>query len=215
MKSQNSKFISKYALSKTRGAIYGFWLSTGLANILKRRRIKKLNQIFDGALFNEGKSLKILEIGCGSGKDFIQFFKGSGHQLWGLDVFETGIVQDNFTFVNANANSIPFPDGYFDIVVSIGVFEHIAPIEDLCASISEAKRVSKKFCIMVPSISTIFEPHFWGILWQLSKMKPGAPRGTNYFSDDAWSSFRGFAGATIKRVYYIPLMISNLFIHNA
>ncbi len=142
---------------------------------------------------------------------------GSPHELWGLDIFDVGFRQEKFTFIQGDAENIDFPDKFFDVVISIGVLEHIVPIEKLAKVISEIERVSKAYCIVVPSISTIVEPHVWQVFWQLKSMRSPKLSGLNYFSDEAWLSFKGFidGGAKVRRAYYLPPLISNLFIYKA
>ena len=132
------------------------------------------------------------------------------HNLYGIDVFDTGLAQDNFKLIIADAETIPFPDGWFDIVVSFGVLEHIEPIDKLDRVIKEIKRVAKKYCIVVPSISTVIEPHMLSPFWQLRHHNMSW--NLNYFSDEAWTKFSDFHDAKTKRTYYLSLLISNLMV---
>jgi len=134
----------------------------------------------------------------------------SPHRFWGVDPIETGLAQENFTFIKANGIDLPFPDGYFDAVVSIGVLEHVEPIENLCKVITEIERVAKRYVVIVPAINTFLEPHTQAIWWQLRPVK--RIEQLNYFSDMAWLKFSGFRAATITRFDYLPGLITNLAI---
>lgn len=195
---------------------YPVWkhnLSTGL----KKRRLLHINRILDGRLLDKAwlNGKRILEIGCASGADFIQFFKEyQDVDITGIDISHYDIQQSNVTFMVMDAEKTPFEDKQFDFTVSIGVLEHIQPVEKLCRVIAEIDRISKEYVVLVPSISTFLEPHTGDFFWQLR------PRGRkrnynhlNYYSDDAWLQFGGFSGAKITRFGYIPLLIENSIIY--
>jgi len=140
--------------------------------------------------------------------------EGRSCQLYGLDPFDAGIRQANFQFICGDMDHIPFPDKFFDVTLSFGVMEHIEPFEKLSAGIKEMVRVGKQYCMVVPCISTRFEPHCWKYKWQ---MKSGInyPEDVNYMSDAAWTKFEGFKGAKVARFDYIPLLITNLMIYGS
>jgi ubiquinone/menaquinone biosynthesis C-methylase UbiE len=183
---------------------------------LKKRRISYFSTLLGGHLFDESwlSGKNILEIGCSSGADFLQFFKDiKGVRFTGIDILPQKIKQPNVTFLQMDAEVTPFQDKSFDLTVSIGVLEHIQPIEKLCKVIAEIDRISKEYVVIVPNISTLLEPHTVDFLWQLRAMnKKKKYSALNYFSDEAWLQFGGFSGAKITRFAYIPLLIKNTII---
>ena len=187
--------------------------STGL----KERRAQRLMELVPRP---EGRPLRVLEVGCGNGKDLMQFLSdGSQYQIWGVDVKYQGFTQDNFTFCEADGADMPFPDKYFDVVVTVGVLEHIEPMEKLCAMIKEMDRVGEHLVSVVPCISTFLEPHCGGIRWPMKLHpeymgeQPGIPLHLNFFTDHTWTKFEGFAGCTVKRFYYLAPLIRNTVIY--
>lgn len=210
--SMDERFIKQYSRrNPIKNAIYKIWWQSSVSQWLKMRRLRAVDQLFDGALLAQPHALNVLEVGCGTGKDFIRLLSNTNHNLYGIDIFDTGLAQDNFKLIITDTETIPFPNGYFDIVVSFGVLEHLEPIDKLDRTIKEIRRVAKKYCIVVPSISTLVEPHMWSPVWQLRHHK--LPRNLNYFSDETWTKFSGFHDAKTKRTYYLPLLISNLYIY--
>lgn len=148
---------------------------------------------------SDGKKNKILDIGCSNGKDAIQFLDDNNKfELYGVDILENQIEQDNFSFIKCNAEKIPFEDDYFDIVISIGALEYIEPMEKLSRVIKEINRAGKSYVIAIPSVSTIVEPHTMGLFWPLRLHKDMLHKDTkaklklNFFSEHTWSKFEGF-----------------------
>jgi|GEM_PF-1833569 len=97
---------------------------------------------------------KILDIGCGNGRDSI-FLAKSGYNVIGIDITPKAIIlakknkkdllknkiqSQNLKFTVANAEKLPFKDEFFDGVYSIGVFH----CTNLNKSLKEAVRVLKE-----------------------------------------------------------------------
>jgi SAM-dependent methyltransferase len=91
---------------------------------------------------------KILDIGCGKG---FQLYEISllvpGVEIYGLDISSYAIenskeeVKDRLQV--GNANQLPFPDNYFDLVFSITTLHNLHNY-DLDKALREMERVSKK-----------------------------------------------------------------------
>ena len=101
------------------------------------------------AEFSHHAGEKVLEIGLGVGTDLVEYAKGGAH-VYGVDL---GEEQVNLTRLNfelhglayrdlsvQNAMQIEYPDQFFDLVYSFGVFHH-APDTGKC--IDEAYRILK------------------------------------------------------------------------
>jgi len=87
----------------------------------------------------------LLEIGCGNGRDSI-FFARSGYTVSAIDVAQGAIdlarenakkAEVSIDFQKANAEDIPYVDGYFDALFSLSVLHS----SDLNKSIPETVRV--------------------------------------------------------------------------
>jgi hypothetical protein len=190
------------------------WHQSGFANTLKKRRFDYFMQLASPSVANL-ESVRLLDLGCANGKDLLRYlFDDSRFELHGIDVEDHDVREQNFQFHHIDAEQTHFPDDHFDITVSMGVLEHIQPIEKLCRVISEIRRISKSYYILVPSIATMLEPHTGAIRWQLKDHNRKKPYShLNYFSDEAWLQFEGFKGATTKRRSYIPLVKQDLWIY--
>ncbi len=91
----------------------------------------------------------VLEVGCNLGQQLRHLDLGSGVRLCGVDV-QTEVLRvaqsvvPAATFVRADARSLPFADGAFDLVFTSGVLIHIPPA-DLGRAMDEIHRVSARW----------------------------------------------------------------------
>jgi len=75
---------------------------------------------------------RILDVGCGSGGHLLRFLLGgaAAAHLHGIDVIPERIenakkAHPGMTFHLGNANALPYPDAYFDVVTQFTVFSSI------------------------------------------------------------------------------------------
>ncbi len=102
----------------------------------------------DVARFDQYRGKKLLEVGCGMGTDLLQYARG-GAVVTGLDLTlhhlelackRFGLFRQSGTFVNGDAERLPFPDQSFDFVFSNGVLHHTP---DTQRAVEEIHRVLK------------------------------------------------------------------------
>lgn len=194
---------------------------SGYQNAISLKRFRMIDDLMNGFISRDhAQPVQILDIGCYIGKDFVKFLKGRADiHLYGLDIADAGLRQENFDLIIGDASQIPFPDRFFDLSLSIGVLEHIVPIEKLSRAISEINRVSKTHISIMPSNGTLIEPHMARFFWHLQDGNRHALPGSRqfdhliYMSDESWKSFAGFKDAKTKRYWHIPLLINNLVVY--
>ena len=107
---------------------------------------------------------KILEAGCGLGRWVIALSK-EGYDVTGIEIYEEALntikknyTADNLTLVHGDIFNMNFPDESFDVITSLGVFEHFEDPGIQKEAIMEHKRVLKKngiLLITVPYLSFI------------------------------------------------------------
>ena len=98
------------------------------------------------AQFAETRGLKVLEVGVGMGADYLEWLKAGAHAT-GVDVSPVSLERARrrcelagcrADLRVANAEHLPFPDNFFDVVYSYGVMHH-SP--DTAQCLREACRV--------------------------------------------------------------------------
>lgn len=193
---------------------YKFWKSKA-STVWRKRRF---NKIIGLVPLPRGEAVRVLEVGCANGKDFLQFLPEDGFEIWGVDIKPCD-PGERVNFVRADAAELPFPDGYFDLVVSVGLLEHIEPMEKLCEVIREFERVGRHQISVVPSIATLLEPHSCQAAFPLRLHKnmlswqEGVALHLNFFTEHTWTKFKGFYGCDVKRFYYIFPFIRNTVVY--
>jgi SAM-dependent methyltransferase len=104
--------------------------------------------IFEFADFKSARGKEVLEIGVGMGADYLEWLK-AGARATGVDLSASSLEQARRRcelagyqpdLRPADAENLPFPDNFFDIVYSYGVMHH-SP--DTARCIREARRVLK------------------------------------------------------------------------
>ncbi len=117
-----------------------------------------LNRILGGFLRSE-KSLRVLDVGCGSGY-VLSGLEKSGAKVVGVDASRTALkICRNRGIANiygAFAEQLPFDNEQFDVVISMDVYEHI---EDDVAAMREAGRimpVGGKLIVFVPAVRALW-----------------------------------------------------------
>ena len=126
----------------------------------RKMRYSFIHNLTKDVLDADGNYKTVLEVGCHTGRDFLKYLTDrSDVKLHGLDIKDYGFRAQNFEMIIGDAENIDFPDKYFDLAVSFGVFEHIQPMEKLSTAIKEIDRVSKNYVVMVPAINSLLEPH--------------------------------------------------------
>jgi tRNA (uracil-5-)-methyltransferase TRM9 len=111
----------------------------------EKKRRKNLGILEKLSIFKHEKYLKVIDLGSGLGHT-LKHLAGHFYDFYGLelDVERILVSQEKERIVCADMKYIPFSDGFFDIVLCIGVIHHLSNVDDYLLLIREIKRVLKK-----------------------------------------------------------------------
>ncbi len=106
----------------------------GYNELHREEQLNKLNIIADEINVNSGT--KLLDVGCGTGLSAKVF----NCNITGIDPAEKLLEQAPFKTLKAKAESLPFEDNSFDVVIAV---TSIHNFDDIEKGLKEIKRVGK------------------------------------------------------------------------
>lgn len=117
------------------------------------------------SLADRTQPLRLLDIGTGNGGIAHYFATHDALQLevTSVDIVDIRKVSAGYTFVQISGTKLPFADGYFDIVISNHVIEHVGEREAQTDHLREVSRVmaaSGLGYLAVPNRWMVNEPHY-------------------------------------------------------
>ena len=110
--------------------------------------------LYEAAEFRKHAGERVLEIGCGTGCDLLQFAK-HGAIATGIDITDRHLelaanrIEGRAQLLKADARKLPFPDGSFDYVYSHGVIHHSDDPRGISNEILRVLRSGGRFNIHV------------------------------------------------------------------
>src|SRR5918911_4038366 len=117
--------------------------------------------------FDQFRGKRLLEIGCGTGTDLLQFARG-GAEVIGVDLTPRSIeiarrrfavYGQSGTFAIGDAENLAFPDDSFDAVYSFGVLHHTP---DTGRAIREIRRVLRRGGRAIVMLYHRASLYYWG-----------------------------------------------------
>lgn len=115
-----------------------------------------ISELFQAVKKHIKPKAKILEVGCGYGRNLMALAKFKDAHITGIDQSQDDLRQaqalidnklsddkDRFKLIEVNAKKLPFPDNSFDFVVLWQVMEHVYDDQNQEIIIAEISRVLK------------------------------------------------------------------------
>ena len=180
--------------------------------------------------FKDYKDKSILEIGCGSGIDLIEFTR-NGALVTGIDFSYKAIDVTNRTLtllelnkkstaLKMDAEHLKFPSNTFDLVYSFGVLHHIPNTEKVISEIHRVLKVGSKAIVMLYNKDSLLYNYsiifLRGILQKeleslteeellskYSEYKEGCPYTRAYTSKEVRILFRAFKEINVSAHYNV------------
>jgi len=135
--------------------------------------LKRYAQLYSLISSNVNSDSKVLDVGCAMGGFLDYLHKHGLNNLYGIDLIEDYVSyakkKGDYNIKLGSAESIPFDDNSFDLLIMDQVMEHL--VEPMKA-FREAKRVlvdGGLLCIGVPDASRYDEIYFFDFYWFLMR----------------------------------------------
>lgn len=172
---------------------------------------------------------KVLEIGCGDGNlaREVSFYLKPAF-IYGIDLDLKAYRSDNLMLLSMNAETLLFPDNYFDCIYSQNTLEHIINIK---SAFAEIKRVLKKDGVFISSFAPLWthafghhyyeesEDHFYcaippyaHLYWDADQLKELIRKSTGRFSKERYRASTYILGNSCNKLFphdYRQLLLSN------
>jgi ubiquinone/menaquinone biosynthesis C-methylase UbiE len=115
---------------------------------------------------------RILDFGCGSGS-FVKEGRAAGYEVYGCDFSAVG---DNISAVETPYR-LPYPDEFFEVVVSNTVMEHVMNYDEVLAELRRVLKPKGAFLHSFPArwtpielhtfvpLATVLRAQWWLTLW--------------------------------------------------
>jgi SAM-dependent methyltransferase len=128
-------------------------------------------EAFTAASGRSPSDLRVLDWGCGRGRQVL-WLRQRGYQAYGVEVdalpVENGLPllesygysERPLALLDSDGRS-PFPDGFFDFILSGNVLEHVADLEKVCAEIARVTRTGGGGYHVFPAQRQILEGHLF------------------------------------------------------
>ena len=185
------------------------FLFMGCADVMRRQVIPPMVRF---ARRSPGRTLRILDVGCGTGRALNQIAAAlPGHRYFGVDLSpyyleaaRDGLVGvPEVTLVAENAEALPFRNDYFDIVTSVFLF-HELPRRTRRRVMAEMARVLRPGGLLVLEDSAqIAEARDLAFFLEGFAAQVHEPFFRDYVRDDlaALVTKTGLEGAAVRRAW--------------
>lgn len=108
--------------------------------------------------------MRVLDLGCGHSGRSVSDFAPPSWTIVGVDLFPASKVSHGhpgFTYRRGSATDLSaFSDGEFDLVISVGMLEHITDPVDFALVTAAVQRVGRQWALVVPYRYAWLEPHY-------------------------------------------------------
>jgi len=108
-----------------------------------------------GSKFFPNRDVKILDIGAGLGHSLIPLKLSDYQNLWAADIddFNQDLFKKNnikFNSFNAEEDKFPYEDGFFDVVLSFHLIEHLLNPQNYLEEVHRILKNGGKFILVTP-----------------------------------------------------------------
>jgi SAM-dependent methyltransferase len=114
----------------------------------------ELERWLDG--FN--RDCRVLDFGCGNG-EVVALLRAQGWDAWGTDIALPYQHSERISLIESGRSK--FPDGWFDLVISQEVFEHVTDISSVARELWRITKPGGSGLHVFPAQLRVIEPHIF------------------------------------------------------
>jgi SAM-dependent methyltransferase len=133
-----------------------------LGRLVAARRRSRYRSLLAGVRTWDGMS--VLDLGCGRNGRSTTDYAPRSWRITGLDRLPTAAVKHRhpgFQYVRGTACDLSaYGDDEFDLVLAVGLLEHVVDAEDFRRAAAEIQRVAPQYALVVPYRYAWLEPHY-------------------------------------------------------
>jgi len=121
------------------------------------------------------KPKKALDMGCGSGRwdvlvaPLVEQLIAADASPQALEVAKQNVRAPNVSFIECSPETLPFPDGYFDFIFSLGVLHHVPDTQVAIESLAR-KLVPGGLLVLYLYYAFDNRPSWYRTLWKLTNV---------------------------------------------
>jgi SAM-dependent methyltransferase len=110
-------------------------------------------------------TMRVLDLGCGKGAT-VAWLLEQRYDAYGIDVRDD-YIENGRAYVGSDRLAVlegsdyPYPDNFFDIVISNQVFEHVSDLDGLAREVSRTTKVGGLGLHIFPAKWVFTEPHMY------------------------------------------------------
>ncbi|MFM1922157.1 MAG: hypothetical protein RLZZ303_3791 [Candidatus Hydrogenedentota bacterium] len=172
---------------------------------IERFRYESEPYIFSFAQFTRHHGQRVLEVGVGAGTDFLQWVR-AGAEAHGVDLTEEAVLHARRRLEVyglqaadlrvADAEALPYPDAYFDLVYSWGVIHHSPSTVRALAELVRVTRPGGEIKAMIYNRHSLHACYRW-VRFALLRGRPWMSLGQVLFHH---MESKGTKGYTLSEV---------------
>jgi SAM-dependent methyltransferase len=148
------------------------WSTFNQAALSDAERNEIFHQYFSLINWSE-RPKRALDMGCGSGRwdllaaPLVDELVAADASHVALDVARRNIQHANVSFVECSPESLPFPDGHFDLIFSLGVLHHVPNTQSAISSLA-AKLAPGGSLLLYLYYAFDNRPFWFRAVWKIS-----------------------------------------------
>lgn len=129
----------------------------------QRRKAQRLLRIADCSHFS---SPRVCDIGCASGL-LVRAFKDIGCAAYGAEISNQAIEAQNYglNVYHGKFEEACYQDEFFDVVIALDVFEHMASLDEIMAEIVRTLKTTGVFLCRVPNDIESYRTYAYRKIW--------------------------------------------------